>query len=165
LINPAPKAHIITALLHPEDYLVQDFGPGGENDHTAGQNSLQADLSMLPDTSILFRRYLEAGRMINVYDWFESFAVVLESQRRDDKDDTDDGLDTNETLTKKGKGKEQKLEYDEETEVEDEEKWKMEVQARFIRAIHELDFIGLVKPTGRKADHVLKTVFDVPDQI
>jgi len=162
LINPAPKARIIAALLHPEDYLVQDFRPGSENDHINNQHSQQEDLSMLPDTSILFRRYLEAGRMINVYDWFESFAVVLENQRRKltDQEDTDDNEDITET-SKKRKGKKPQSHISE--EMEDEEIWRMEVQARFIRAVHELDFIGLIKPTGRKADHIIKTVFDVPD--
>jgi hypothetical protein len=41
-------------------------------------------LADLPDTSILYRRYLDAGKMINVYDWFESFKLVLDSRRVDD---------------------------------------------------------------------------------
>lgn len=44
--------------------------------------------------------------------------------------------------------------YPEESE-DDLEKWKMEVQARFIRALHELDYIDLIKHTSRKADHVM----------
>ena len=44
---------------------------------------------------------------------------------------------------------------------EEIEKWRLEVRARFIRALHELDYIGLIKHTGRKADHVMRTVFDV----
>ncbi|KAI5994475.1 hypothetical protein EDD15DRAFT_2260508 [Pisolithus albus] len=34
----------------------------------------------MPDTSIVFQWYLESGKMINVYDWFEFFAVALEGQ-------------------------------------------------------------------------------------
>jgi len=165
LINPAPKAHIVAALLHPEGYVARDFRPDNRNDNVAHQNNQETDFSILPDTSILFRRYLEAGRMINVYDWFESFAVVLESQRRElpsGDDDTGGGEEAPETPTKK-KGKKKETEPIDEGEAEDEERWGMEVQARFIRAVHELDFIGLIKHTGRKADHVLKTVFDVPD--
>ncbi|KAH9077755.1 origin recognition complex subunit 3 N-terminus-domain-containing protein [Lactarius deliciosus] len=45
----------------------------------------------------------------------------------------------------------------------DEEEWKMHVQARFMRALHTLDLIGLIKHTGRKADHVMRTVFDMPE--
>jgi len=44
---------------------------------------------------------------------------------------------------------------------EDEEKWRLEVQARFMRALHELDYLGFVKHTKRRADHVVRTVFDV----
>jgi len=46
---------------------------------------------------------------------------------------------------------------------EEEERWKVEVQARFIRALHELDYLGFIKHTGRKADHVLRTLFDIDD--
>jgi origin recognition complex subunit 3 len=94
----------------------------------------------LPDASILFRRYLEAGRMINVYDWYESFSQVIESQRSHlapgDEGESDGHMD-------------------------EEEEWKMHVQARFVRALHTLDFVGLVKHTGRKAEHVMRTVYDV----
>jgi origin recognition complex subunit 3 len=97
----------------------------------------------LPDASILFRRYLEAGRMINVYDWYESFSQVIESQRSHLA--PTDGGESNGHVD------------------EDEEEWKMHVQARFVRALHTLDYVGLVKHTGRKAEHVMRTVFDVPD--
>ena len=46
---------------------------------------------------------------------------------------------------------------------EGEERWKVEIQARFIRALHELDYLGFIKHTGRKADHVVRTVFEVDD--
>ena len=46
---------------------------------------------------------------------------------------------------------------------EEEEQWKNEVQARFMRALHELDYMGFVKHTGRKPDHVIRTIYDVPD--
>jgi hypothetical protein len=39
------------------------------------------------------------------------------------------------------------------------ERWKIEVNARIIRALHELK---LTKRKGR-ADHVLRTLFDVAD--
>jgi origin recognition complex subunit 3 len=106
-----------------------------ENDRSESR-----ELWELPDTSILFRRYMDSGRVINVYDWLESFAVVLESQRQRGS-------------RRKGKKKE-----------DEEGKWKMEVQARFMRALQELDYLGLMKHTGRKADHVIKTVLDInPD--
>jgi len=66
----------------------------------------------------------------------------------------------------KGKGKQkvdEEEEEEEDGESEDEDKWKREVQARFMRALQELDYLGFIKHTGRKADHVIRTVFDIPD--
>jgi len=103
----------------------------------------------LPDTSILFRRYLEAGRMINVYDWYESFSQVIESQRSHLAPTDGHG---------RGGG-----ESDGHVDEEEDEEWKMHVQARFVRALHTLDFVGLVKHTGRKAEHVIRTVYDVAE--
>ncbi len=100
----------------------------------------------LPDTSILFQRYLDSGKMINVYDWFESFQPVLETQRRETSG------------PKKGSPRKRGKKM---VGGGNEEKWKLQVQARFIRALHELDYLGFIKHTGRKADHVIRTVFDV----
>ena len=54
-------------------------------------------------------------------------------------------------------------EDDGEVDEEEEERWRVEVQARFVRALHELDYMGFVKHTGRKPDHVIRTIYDVPD--
>ena len=119
----------------------------------------------LPDTNILFRRYLDSGKMINVYDWFESFRLVLETQRNHLKKHVIEQGSPKKTPSKgksKGKGK-QGQRVTEEDEDEDEEKWKMEVQARFMGALQELDYLGFIKHTGRKADHVQRTVFDISD--
>ncbi|KAN0125281.1 Origin recognition complex (ORC) subunit 3 N-terminus domain containing protein [Lactarius tabidus] len=130
MLNPAPRASIVSALLQPQSFL-----PSSHDDSTPQR----LPLWKLPDTSILFRRYLEAGRMINVYDWYDSFSQVIESQRSH--------------LSQDGG----------ESSGADEEEWKMHVQARFMRALHTLDLIGLIKHTGRKADHVVRTVFDMPE--
>jgi origin recognition complex subunit 3 len=118
----------------------------------------------LPDTSILFRGYLEAGKMINVFDWYQSFAAVLETQR-------DRGLGVEnqqacESPSDGAVGGHRQSDDDEDGEGGEEaedEKWGMEVQARFIRGVHELDFMGFLKHTGRKPDHVTRTVFDVSE--
>ncbi|KAI9464079.1 origin recognition complex subunit 3 N-terminus-domain-containing protein [Lactarius psammicola] len=130
ILNPAPRASIISALLQPQSFLPASF-----NDATPQR----LPIWKLPDASILFRRYLEAGRMINVYDWYDSFSQAIESQRGHLSQDRGES----------GGG--------------DEEEWKMHVQARFMRALHTLDLIGLIKHTGRKADHVMRTVFDMPE--
>jgi origin recognition complex subunit 3 len=167
MLNPNVRASIVSGLLHPLDYINPD-----------DSRKQPPELWELPDTSILFRRYLDSGKMINVYDWFESFAVVLESQKRHMKKmSTSNGNDSRTTTPRNGKGKskgkgkqkqvDEDMDVDEDAEGEDgdevEERWKMEVQARFIRSLHELDYLGFIKHTGRKADHVLRTVFDIAD--
>jgi len=132
MLNPTPRATVVSALLQPHT-----FFPRPRDDPTTER----LPIWKLPDTSILFRRYLEAGRMINVYDWYESFSQVIESQRSHLALPTGEGSRAD----------------------EDEEEWKMHVQARFVRALHTLDFVGLVKHTGRKADHVMRTVYDMPE--
>ncbi|KAH9910496.1 uncharacterized protein BXZ73DRAFT_58354 [Epithele typhae] len=172
LINPAPRAATVAALLRPHDFVrahtqlaqpgaVIAFGGAPGDDGDEGEKALWE----VPDTSIAFRRYVEAGRMVNVFDWFESFALVLENQRehlrRRVRVADGDGK------TSKGKGRAAAAtdgeDEDEEVGEEAEEAWKVEVQARFVRALHELDYMGFVRHTGRKADHVIRTIYDVPD--
>ena len=81
--------------------------------------------------------------MVNVYDWFEAFAVVLETQR-------------------KHAHKIQGREVDDRA-IEGQDEWKMHVHARFIQSLHTLDLLGFIRHTGRKADHVMRTTFEVSD--
>jgi origin recognition complex subunit 3 len=130
-----------------------------ENQEDTGEHSIWE----LPDISILFKRYLDSGKMINVYDWFESFQLVLETQRKHVKKDLaiDQRSPTKKSDKRKGKGGQVQLAVGE--GEGDGASWKMEVQARFIRALQEMDYLGFIKHTGRKADHVQRTVFDMPD--
>ena len=147
MLNPAPHATIVSALLQPHTFL--PLPTPRDNAHAMTQQQQRLPIWKLPDTSILFQRYLEAGRMINVYDWYESFSQVIESQRSHLAPAANDGH---------GGG-----EDDGHVDDEDDEEWKMHVQARFVRALHTLDFVGLVKHTGRKAEHVMRTVYDVAE--
>lgn len=148
IINPSIHATIVSGLLRPQSFASLD------------DKSIDEDaLSELPDSSILFHRYLDSGKMINVYDWFESFKVVLEEQRKQLKQKSRGS--PRKSSPRKGKGKEKK-EANGYTPMS-AEKWRMQVQARFMRAMQELDYIGLIKHTGRKPDHVLRTIFDKSD--
>ncbi|KAF9238125.1 hypothetical protein BU15DRAFT_62764 [Melanogaster broomeanus] len=146
----------------PQDYIMTTIRNGDDGDNN-DDNDDEALLDM-PDTSIIFHRYLETGKMINVYDWFESFTIVLDAQKRRVRTRklSEDAVARTPSRRRRGKQRqrEQEEDYPEESE-EDLEKWKLEVQARFIRSLHELDYIGLIKHTGRKPDHVMRTVFDV----
>jgi origin recognition complex subunit 3 len=125
----------------------------------------------LPDTSILFKRYLDSGRTINVYDWFESFQAVLEQQKEELSKTSPMTMrkgkkKAGSSAKAKGKGKEKQVVVavaEEDGEEQSGEEWKLEVQARFMRALHELDYLGFIKHTKRKADHVVRTVFDLAE--
>ncbi|KAF8902561.1 origin recognition complex subunit 3 N-terminus-domain-containing protein [Gymnopilus junonius] len=143
LLNPSIRASLMAGLLRPHDY-VEDIN-GNVNTEPSQKNIWE-----LPDTSILFKRYLDSGKMINVYDWFESFKDVLDSQRTHLKEPI--------SPQKRVKSKVKSQVPD---ATEDDDKWDIEVQARFIRALHELDYLGFIKHTNRKADHLLRTIFDV----
>jgi origin recognition complex subunit 3 len=99
--------------------------------------------------------------MINVYDWFESFKIVLDAQRLHLQEMMATNTDDTISPRKRGSGKAKKPEP--KTTEKNEEEWAVEVQARFVRAMHELDYIGFIKHTGRKADHLVRTVFDIDD--
>ena len=109
--------------------------------------------------------------MINVYDWFESFQTILETQRMElrtrSKNDKRRQTRTRTPSSRKRDSdnmKQQQQPPPAETE-EALERWRVEVNARFIRALHELDYLGFIKHIKRKgkADHVLRTLFDVAD--
>jgi origin recognition complex subunit 3 len=119
----------------------------------------------LPDTSVLLHRYMDAPRLVNVYDWFETWAAVVERGREEEREGDRDGGTEREKGDASGRGRGNiggREEAGEDRE-EDEEVWQTELQARFIRALHELDYMGFVKHTGRKRDCIIRTVYDVLD--
>lgn len=152
-MNPSVRASILAGLLRPYDFVDSD---GDDKEERAVHS-----LSELPDTSILFRRYLDSGKMINVYDWFESFQLELETQRKRLRKKLE--LEASKASPKKGRKAKEPAHDDLGDDEDIEEKWKIEVQARFIRALQELDYLGFIKHTGRKADHVQRTVYDIHD--
>ncbi|TFY63732.1 hypothetical protein EVG20_g6195 [Dentipellis fragilis] len=158
MINPSPRATILSGLLYPYEYVESSTEDTGDN-----SVSKRRALWGLPDITILLRRYLDAGRMINVFDWYESFAVVLENQREHIMNPPKPkSTKTNTKGKKAAKAKApQEDDHREEEEGDREDEWKMYVQARFVRALHELDFLGFIKHTGRKPDHVMRTVHSV----
>ncbi|KAH6903170.1 origin recognition complex subunit 3 N-terminus-domain-containing protein [Coprinopsis sp. MPI-PUGE-AT-0042] len=155
LVNPSLRASIMAGLLRPADFVENP----DDEDEEDGEDE-EEGMWKLPDTSILFKRYLDSGRMINVYDWFESFQAVLE-QQKEELSKTSSSAEKRRGKKKagakaKGKGKEKQV-------AEGRREWKLEVQARFMRALHELDYLGFIKHTKRKADHVIRTVFDLAE--
>ncbi|KAG0346062.1 Origin recognition complex subunit 3 [Podila humilis] len=142
---PQPRASIQTALGQPEQYLncACCHPPQG----TKGVILADVVLPTQHDTCILYKLYVECGRMINMYDWFSAFGMILER-----------GLDSNTISTdtkkktmskKKGRQQQQPPDFGRQGGLD-----QKEVQARFISGVAELQFMGFIKPTNRKTDHV-----------
>ncbi|KAG6820628.1 hypothetical protein H0H93_014231 [Arthromyces matolae] len=150
LINPSIRGTIVTGLLHPHDFVGTQASSDGPS------------IWELPDTSILFHRYLDSGKLLNVYDWFTAFKQDLETQRENLLETRRLAKSKSNTKSprKRGKGKTKEINVESEESLE---QWEMQVQARFIRALQELDYLGFLKHTGRKVDHVQRVVFDMRD--
>lgn len=95
--------------------------------------------SFLPDTCIVYSLYHEFGRMINLYDWYIAFSSLLKKS----------SSIASSSLSKK------RRKYTK-VDVESNHKVDFTLLPRFIRSVSELQVIGLVKPTRKKADHVLR---------
>ncbi|KAM7375937.1 hypothetical protein PAMP_005697 [Pampus punctatissimus] len=79
-----------------------------------------------PDVCIAYKLHLECGRLINLYDWLEAYATVVSAAEGNNPDSDHFGK-------------------------VDEVK-----HARFIRAVSELEFLGFIKSTKQKTDHVAR---------
>lgn len=98
-----------------------------------------------PDICVLFSRYMEAGKTINAYDWYESFAQGLEVSR--------ERIPIPIAPVKAGKGKSKTkavdASVDANTNVVEDELWRRETFARFMWSLHELDMLGVLRWSGR----------------
>ncbi|KAF7288149.1 Origin recognition complex subunit 3-like [Mycena chlorophos] len=152
-VDPSVRSSLVSGLSNPQAFVEV---PEEKSDTLQDEEDDDGDdTQALPDTSILFRGYLKAGKMINVYDWFDAFRVVLEAQRQRKIDAAKRGA--SDSVKRKGKKPANGVE-----DEDDEEKWRMSVQARFIRAVHELDMLGFIRHTsrgggGRKGEYVMRT--------
>ncbi|KAM5163315.1 origin recognition complex subunit 3 [Mantella aurantiaca] len=73
-LNAVPRIALHTALNNPSSYLKSLENEGG------------ALTSAAPDICIAYKLHLECGRLINLYDWLEAFATVVNT---DDDSDLD----------------------------------------------------------------------------
>ncbi|XP_034419490.1 origin recognition complex subunit 3 [Cyclopterus lumpus] len=79
-----------------------------------------------PDICIVYKLHLECGRLINLYDWLEAYSTVVSAAEGNDPGSDNFG------------------------KVDDVK------HARFIRAVSELEFLGFIKSTKQKTDHVAR---------
>ncbi|KAJ8664525.1 hypothetical protein QAD02_006187 [Eretmocerus hayati] len=75
-----------------------------------------------PDLNIIYKLHTEHTKMINLYDWLQSYLYVLNPDG-----DTDEDVDPHK-------------------------------RARFTRAVSELQFLGFIKATRKKTDHVKRLI-------
>ncbi|KAG6896086.1 hypothetical protein C0992_010366, partial [Termitomyces sp. T32_za158] len=121
LINPSVRATVVAGLFHPHDFTEQ----------SRDQGKTDPALWELPDTSILFHRYLDSGKMLNIYDWFVVFQQELETQRKNLKEQALAAKSRQSSPRKRsGKGKAKESESEKPESEEDLERWQLEVQAR-----------------------------------
>ncbi|KAI8820462.1 origin recognition complex subunit 3 N-terminus-domain-containing protein [Fimicolochytrium jonesii] len=97
---------------------------------SAGESAISHTLQ---DTSIVYRLYLECGSMINLYDWFMAFSAVLEKEVPPAAASA--------------------AESDENTPPASN---RDDAQLRFFAAVAELEYLGFIKSTTRKTDHVVR---------
>lgn len=129
VFQPRPRFAIERALATPHDYLGCDCC-GGNDDAEAALSASQ------PATAIVYQLYLEAGSLTNVTDLWSAFnAIVGEADAEDDSKTMSVMLflDTSAVLTTN--------------------------RALFQRALSELKYLGLLKPSRKKTDHVAKTMW------
>ncbi|KZV99010.1 hypothetical protein EXIGLDRAFT_831786 [Exidia glandulosa HHB12029] len=169
LLNANPRASTLASLTFP--YAV---APPGEEREPQQQEQMS-------DTSVLFKRYLDSGKLINIHDWYRAFAFNLHKGERrvpadtdadeDDEDEDSDGPSSpkrrkrgsraSKSPSKSPKKRKKDASVAKWTE-EDPAEWEAETKARFLRSYHELEYLGFIRHTRRKVEHVQRTVFDVP---
>ncbi|RAH56579.1 origin recognition complex subunit [Aspergillus piperis CBS 112811] len=79
IFSPRPRFAVERALSNPFDYLISD---SPEKPEAAARVSANQ-----PATSILYQLYLESGSLVNVYDLWQAFYAVFESEQGDSCDE------------------------------------------------------------------------------
>ena len=102
--------------------------------HDPGLANIGADQipASLPDICIAYKLHLESGKLINLYDWLQCWVSIVGSSEEDMEVDQDESGP---------KAVDQRL------------------HARFSRAVSELQFLGFIRNSKRKTDHVERLTF------
>ncbi|KAF9101100.1 Origin recognition complex subunit 3 [Mortierella sp. AM989] len=158
---PQPRASIQTALGQPELYLNCDCCHPPSDGNGTSTSRAEMVLPTQHDTCILYKLYVECGRMINMYDWFTAFGMILERgvgvESKGEEDNDEKGARSSGRTKKRAKAQSKKTTKkktgDEHDGAKKESLDQKEVQARFISGVAELQFMGFIKPTNRKTDH------------
>lgn len=142
-LDPKPRGILLAALSNPSIVVEgrPTFDALDEQDEKL-QKCRETALKRgaLPDTARAYSTFNDAGKSLNLADWQGAFAQGLESAQ-----------------PKQGpKAKGKKVARPQAAKLPEEE-----VQLRFAKSVVEMSALGMVKRTGRKQEHVVKTVFDL----
>ena len=144
-----PRKQTLEALSNPQHYMASL-----ERDDDA-----QHVHKGMPDISIAYHLMEERGKDINLYDWFQAFVMVVDNT-------SDVSLTTSSKNAKKKKtkrGKNRQSESSDALEILSDNLQKsinnLDLQARFVAAVSDLQYLGCIRPHHRKSDHVTRLVF------
>ncbi|KAI5479599.1 origin recognition complex subunit 3 [Pseudohyphozyma bogoriensis] len=122
-----------------------------------------------PDVAVAYRLYRETGKSINLGDWWTSFEQTApdepDAEEEEEEGKRTDGANGRAQRRKRAREEDEEEDEDEEgdedeeSEAEAEEDATRRKQARFLRAVGDLAYVGFLQPTSRKAEHVVKSVF------
>lgn len=135
-----PRDTVVRALGTPRSYMLCDCCSG---------SMLSASMH---DTCVAYALLTEFPRSVNLYDWYVAFRSVFTSVAPPKLD-----------KKRKKKGKRGKGAAEPEDGVTGSETDAAEttLRARFAQATKELRWMGFIRPSNRKPDHVDRMVFDV----
>ncbi|KAL5381457.1 hypothetical protein DPSP01_007171 [Paraphaeosphaeria sporulosa] len=129
VFQPRPRLAIERALATPHDYLGCECC-GNMQD---AENTLAGTQ---PATAIVYQLYLESGAIINATDLWSAFHAIV---GKDDEDDQSQTMYVTKPST-----------------MSDDPN---HTRALFQRALAELKFLGLIRPSRKKADHIAKMLW------
>ncbi|KAG8720452.1 hypothetical protein FRC09_009553 [Ceratobasidium sp. 395] len=159
LLDPTPRSVILSGLIRPGAYFRCECCDPEES-------HIPENMAQMPDTCALFQRSLDAGRLLNIADWFGAFVNITQNERVSRTVQQPEPVRTSRSTSRTRRATSSvHLESDADAEGEIDEALEAQqgYQARFLQSAHELEFLGLIQATGRRKEHVLRTVFETGD--
>lgn len=136
ILEPSPRINYLAGLKNPNAYLKRT-----------------SNATEIPDVCRAYQTYEDAGRLINLADWFNAFQSSINDAEKEDENDS---------------RKRKRLDLEDSNDLEVYQKdlanWEKKdvIRLRFALAVHEMGRMGFLKRTRRKLEHVLKLVYDLP---
>ena len=127
--TPRPRFAVERALSSPHDYL-------GCTCCNSVQNGLS---STQPTTAILYQLYLESGSQINVSDLWSAFDTIVATENPEDEE-----------------AEQQRNLFVPRGNLKDSSSTNVTASALFSQALAELKYMGMIKSSRKKADHLAK---------